>query len=118
MEIKVERDHIDNGFRQGCTSCPIALAANQTLQSLGFYGVSVNVSADWMSVYGFEIKPSRTVPGKFHTIIGDEILFLPLPPIAKKFIRDFDDAKYPRSEFQPFSFELPMEVLNELNLRI
>lgn len=118
MEIKVEREHIDNGYRQGCTSCPIALAANQSLEKMGFWNATANVTADYISIHSFEVRASRTVPGKFHAIIGDELLFLSLPGVAKEFIMDFDSGAFKRSELEPFSFELPLEVLNELSLRI
>jgi hypothetical protein len=78
MTIEVTQQHIDEGSRSLCASCPIALA----IKAVGFRNVSVG---------------SGTVQ------IGDCFAHL-LPPAVRDFIQNHDNIRPVR----PFSFEIDL----------
>lgn len=76
MKIKVTQKHIDNGFKNNCWRCPIALAIEEQL-----------------------INKSFTVASSTIRIQGNVIN---LPYEACNFIRKFDNGL----PVEPFEFEL------------
>jgi hypothetical protein len=92
VTIKVTEDHIDNGRRYYCISCPIALAINEHLAD-GFYA----------SVHGE--SSLRVVSEK------GGARYAALPRQATQFIHAFDNDRNP--DPIEFPLTLPVNVLKD-----
>lgn len=80
--IDVTQEDIDEGKRFEPCGCPVALAVQKKI-------------------------PERRVIVYSHKIqIGEDEIFVELPPSAKEFICKFDKKSNDKSPVSPFSFEL------------
>lgn len=98
VKIELNKADIKRGTRSNWDACPIARAASRALRSLGLGDVRV---------YGRVMTATGTAG--YHEI--------DLPRKAKVFIERFDfseqkdeDFKYPRKSFQPFSFNINLNL--------
>ena len=94
VEIKVTQDHIELGTAKRCHFCPIALAFVDSYPGLNST-VEIAVFATFVNVYAKEAFR--------------KIAEVQLPPVAVKFIRNFDRHGH-NIEYTPFSF--PVELPN------
>ena len=85
VTIDVTQDDIDQGKRENCTLCPIALAAQRV-----FPGKSIHVS-----VFNLWVDNSPA---------AEDGRGYPLPEVACKFLQDFDHGR----PVQPFKFGIWM----------
>lgn len=86
MLIKVTQEHIDNGVRQDCMGCPIALACKDA-----------GIKTPWVT---------ETYVASCQFPSGEEKISLPL--VAEEFVRNFDNEVEDAVAIKrvPFEFEL------------
>jgi hypothetical protein len=91
MRINVAQKDIDDGVRESCAACPVALAIRRKIRQGG-----IAVADRYMVVSGVQVTSS-------HTLIGTSSYSN--PPEARAFIVAFDSGE----TVEPFSFDLPIE---------
>lgn len=89
MLIEVTQEDINCGCKGLSCDCPISIATNKKIQSLGY------------KTYG-----TLTTLGSIYIYMMDKRHSFDLPIVAAKFVRDFDSDK----DVEPFSFEIPLEL--------
>ncbi len=93
VTVQVTQEHIQQGRRNKCKRCPIALAINELLMS----GLISVVSDGTVAVIDIAWVLIPNEESWYETLAREDT-----PPSAAKFIHDFDRG----FEVRPFSFQL------------
>lgn len=110
VTIRVTQAHIDAGKRTTCTCCPIALAAGEH----DWHPYIAKLREPFKPMEGLVPRPNGVsvwVDRTHISIVKNEWtwLLLTLPPMARLFIRSFDDGGKPNVEPFEFDVTLPAE---------